>query len=355
MFLLFFLISFILSSFEEFFPDIELNESYSLSNYRYIFINNISSLYISNCLFFQITTEANGGVIFCQIYEINILLIEDCSFSQCQVTRYQGGAIYYDCPEGQFLMNRICSGYCYTKIGSSFQFAMISTSTLGKNSIYMSSIYKSSHDGYSRYHSFGLIFGNQIVQSLNQTNCQLCLFSSLYSFSSNSLILSYSTIFQNEAHVFICLYLASGYNNTIFNLNFINNSQSSNENGLVYNWGDSNTSILNSIFLNNILLKNSTLFYIESGNLNFFECQIDNFTHNTEFLESFTYLPTTTFDLTFYYNDSCNIIPSNLPPTPAQTIPPSPTGCSIYSCPIDYKSFSTILIDLILFRFLNIY
>jgi len=341
------------ASYDDFFPGKNPNEEYMTSNMRFELAQD-STYLIHDSFFFQMSHNNSGGIIFCDNLTNVSVVVEDCVFCQCSISGGMGGAIFFDCPSGDFVLNKVCAGYCYTRRGGSFQFAYITCGNENINYAAYLSIYKCSPEAQSRYHCIGFCNGNQTMKSLNVTSCIVHLFSATYHWNPSALLFDYSTIHNTFAEGFVCLYFAGGDENNMSHSNIVNNSQNYiYEYGVIYNWGEATTTIYKCVFFGNAIFGNQILFSNPSGELIVFDCDIDQqitTLANVTFAETKTY--SSTSSLTHYLNNSCLIHPSTWFPTPAQTMPPSPTECMIPTCNIsprrikvEYIALFTLLIN----------
>jgi predicted outer membrane repeat protein len=70
------------------------------------------NVYIYRCFFRDLSSESNGGAIYCS-NSVTLILIEQSSFISCTTSNYCGGGIYfYNDIGGESFLNEVCSFNC---------------------------------------------------------------------------------------------------------------------------------------------------------------------------------------------------------------------------------------------------
>ena len=219
------------------------------------------SFYITNCVFFNISSSSNGGAIFCEmnsgdlVYEV---LIEQSSFIYCHSSENYGALFF----EGDYhlAIKKVCAYMCYTANGKYYQFGYLASWTDDSfiNAFNDSSIAYSNKARYGLY-MFYLGCGNSMIFSLNSSKNACCLNSCLqyYYYTTiseynSACVVSFSSFTNNTTY-------DTGYCLTFDNLNenkfmgycnILNNVCMRFKKGIIYS--NRKLRIINSCILNNI-------------------------------------------------------------------------------------------------------
>ena len=83
------------------------------------------NIYVSLCQFIECKASSTGGAIYVSSTNYTKILIEQSSFSKCQVTYgYNGGAIYIG-SQGNCVLYGVCGYACCTTSVFSYQFCFV--------------------------------------------------------------------------------------------------------------------------------------------------------------------------------------------------------------------------------------
>ena len=307
-------------------------------------INRLDT-FIHDCFFTTISNPgAHGGVLSYSVSNVFMLIIR-CTFNNCFINGASicGGAIYFSCVNSSIIMNKICANDCYTIISSgnhgifgffsltssvSFSFKILDSSfsscSLTKRSTSYSTIYSSnsvqniinvnsSKNNAGRY-SFGFFSSSQAINflfcSIVDTN------SNTYNFYVSSQIISkfnYGNFVRNNpvsSTIIYSNYNAFSLENSIFEQN----------SGIIFS---GSLYVINcSIQHLALLINGGGIILSQSNCINHELCLMTTY----QFSHFETYLCPTM---------QLNILPTksylpclpNPSPTPAQTMPLSPSQC----------------------------
>ena len=321
---------FLLSSFEEFFP-LECNVRQHYNTHQDFY-------YCNNCFFNSINYAGSGGVFY--YYNAFIkFLCEKTTFSTITASGH-GGCIYFNCPNGQYVCNKICTLNTKTVTGHSGQFSYLIGQIHLKSHVFYTSLIQTGFLTNTHHSTITMQNGSQLIENTNFSK-NLVNHYIIYSYIASNLKMTFFTLDSNQGANFLIYYQATLGTPLISHLNFVNNSVPS-ANGLIQSYNIFHT-FQNSFFLNNtgflftgyLTASNcyiSHIYNITSGvnaivvpNLNCvndLSCMIN--THYIDFYSTYlcqipTPPPTT--------NPTLN--PQDL--TPCITLPPSPTSCIIES------------------------
>ena len=251
----------------------------NISNIRYN--TNYENFFLINCIFISLNfINSNGGAISVSLSTKSNMLINSCSFFNCNVgNSCLGGAIYFVSSNyGEFYMTLTCGNKCSTGSSSNGQFCFVTVSINKRNYHYMNSINLCANEyGSQRYQSYRVTSGEQNVNSLNSSNNLIVATSGFSTYSPTFLNLKYSNFMNSKTSIFVVLNILEGFNNTINNINLINNSQIDNSYGIIM-CGQQTTHICNLTILNSIFLNNNGKLFSCGALSNFFikDCSIDN-------------------------------------------------------------------------------
>ena len=179
---------------------------------------SIGNFYFNNLIFRHLSDSLNGGSISLSSSSLKIL-IEDCFFLNCSCN-LKGGAIFYDSPNGQFYINKVCGNYCYTLgsgINSQGQFSTHLTNSNYPIFFNLISISNSSPKNFlNRYDSISVHYGLNNFTNFNSSynnawrhSCQGSWYSTLtlkYLNMNNNTLESYACIGPSYGY-FYCSYI----------------------------------------------------------------------------------------------------------------------------------------------------
>jgi hypothetical protein len=219
------------------------------------------NIYVSNCLFNEITSSRSGGALYCK--SVTCLLIETSSFFSCTTSSDNGGAIYlFNSNNGECVLYEVCGNDCYSSFtgngDSRGQFAhiFIGNSAISKNYVNYSSIARCVIDNYYSKHMLRLKYGKICCPSINISMNKCYIASGIFCqpfVDSNSVVcsLSYSSFADNTASADMCIcFYSNGAQYKIKCCNIIRNTQND-----LNSWGlidaDGNLMIEDSCILEN--------------------------------------------------------------------------------------------------------
>ena len=287
------------SNFYEFF-----NENYELNSCNINRITNFgTNFYILYCIFQNFSIIGKGSTIFLNQFSTNFL-IEYSSFYFCSSSDI-GGAIFFETTlNGGFILNKICSYYCFTGISKYGQFFYSSLNNLNLNQInYLSISFCSPNHDIDRRDPFRQSGGNQKQFGINSSFNK--------AFYNNAFVVIYSTKFESKFNTFSNNIGKNNHASLLFQSSngFLNNSNIINSTsptyGIITVWTDGNYQLFNCIFYFNqnilfatanngiLLIKNS---YIYHDPNNYGSLLIhNNFNNNYIYFSSYKLLHYNTF------------------------------------------------------------
>jgi hypothetical protein len=218
-----------------------------------------STVYVSNCLFYNCAASGvNGGALCCTT--VNYLLVEYSFFFSCKASISQGGAIYFNNQNsGQCVFYGVCGfGCCCTYHSSSWgQFSWINTKddAVSKNyvnySLIANCINERADSSNTVNHGNGKIYCTSVNISRNKCNSRSVIL--CYPYSSSSTItcsMMYSSFSDNIAYDYICIWINRvSTKHEMKCCNVIRNTHSSSSYGLIHAYG--NLIIEDSCFIEN--------------------------------------------------------------------------------------------------------
>ena len=142
------------------------NFSLIFLNYNKRIINQIGNCYIINCNFYKFSTLEKGSTIYYFSNEINKILIENSQFINC-FSFNSGGAIYFDCLNGSFIIYKVCAINCTTSNNNFYNFLYFNVKINSLNKINYLTISKSASNLIYSDHIIQLNSGNQSFQFSN--------------------------------------------------------------------------------------------------------------------------------------------------------------------------------------------
>jgi len=343
------------------------------------------SFYIRDSVYEELYSTTRGAI---YVNGINIQLhVEETTFARCYITQtsasqgsiYQigynyytgGGAITYYCPSTDIVFAglsilRVCVSNCSSRnhfltyssysYYSEGQFLYAQAHNSQSININQTSVSLCSPNVGSGKSSISLVGGKVMINLLNSTKNYAQEISSNFISASFSLKFQFSSLINNIANSYGLIYINSVVltHPHIGNLNIINNSQLSSSSYLIMNPG-CQLSMKNCIFS---LYNQSHLFGGANVNqISLINCYFDNYNLNFTITPIFLEPNTQTSTYIFYHFGSylCPTpipLPTQdpqeytygLPPTPAQSLPRSPTECFVESS-LPVQSFGSILIS----------
>jgi hypothetical protein len=170
-----------------------------------------TSVHISNCLFRSITSESNGGALYCY-NSATYFLVESTSFFSCK-TSGEGGVIYFYHSSGQSVLHGVCGYDCCTTNSNSYQFGYIGVNNAvsSKNYVNYSSIVRCVNENSSPWHILALGYGKvcclSVNMSLNKIYCRSGITCWPSRDSSVTCSLTYSSFTDNYAAGSVCIVL----------------------------------------------------------------------------------------------------------------------------------------------------
>jgi hypothetical protein len=239
-----------------------------------------TNAYVHDCVFRSCTGSSNGGAICCGS-GVRRLLVEQSSFISCKTSGSYGGAIYFsNTGNGECVLSRICGFNCYsTNTGASWgQFAYLNpyNNYNYKNHVNDSTITRSSNQNLDVRYTLDLRNGNILCPSVNLSHSVCVYVPALYCDpSSDTCCISYSSIVNNTASNYMCIYLYdTASSHCIDTCNIINNKQTSSSIGIIY--AVANLLIKDSCILGNYI--ENTVFYEGSSSckITISNCTFDN-------------------------------------------------------------------------------
>jgi len=307
-------------------------------------VNFPSNFYVYESTFYRISLSS----IYMQATTTQNLAIDMCSFNNCSSTTH-GGAIFFDCSSGGSISLKAVCGYkCIAAAGQQGQFIYCTTATNKANLHLLTSIaYSNAPLGNNNLYALIINQGNCTIQNVNVSNNQHKQYSGIHC-SPTLFNTSYVTIFNNTVSAGYVYYITSSYAIVRFT-NFVMNNHSSN----------------GYIILGYHQLFDSCIFHdnypciFQGNNITLLECSVDH-KYSYVALISITLTkwrgPATSILMSHFSSQFC-FEPSPTPhqsecypePTPAQTMPPEPTDCSIQTNSGESRS----LVSLFQFLFIN--
>jgi len=195
-----------------------LNKTYYLQNMTRVFdLNEVDSIYISNCYFGDLICKENGAAIYINFYAFSLQIslssfVNCCSFSKQEVNT--GGAIHFSVYDGRFLLKNVCAKECISNNGL-FLYLDIDTNSSYLNSTSVSQ----SHHSIATTTSYAIIVKSQCDININ---CSYC-----YVFKGSFGLMDSYDIYIDYSEIINCLsneLILKGISADISWSNIINNS-----------------------------------------------------------------------------------------------------------------------------------
>ena len=165
-----------------------------------------SSVYVSNCLFNQLTTGDSAGALYCT--SATSFLIESSSFFSCKASLSRG-AINFDNNDAQSVLYGVCGHDCCLTKSNNFQFAYrgVNNDVSSKNCVNYSSIIRCVNGlstSYILYLKYGKICCPSVNSSMNK--CQYHSGITCYSsIDSSSFTCSFRNYLFSSNNAFGCI------------------------------------------------------------------------------------------------------------------------------------------------------
>lgn len=259
----------IYSSYSDFYsfnisPNENINNTIVFNNNFYILFCFFSNLIVSN---------ANGGAIQCSNVESKVL-IEFSSFYKCVVNNgYNGGAIYYNCPNGQNNLNKVCASNCETFSSTWYEGGHFIYSLSNNNYLHQllyTSLTECSKSSKSYCCSYVLLNGNQNFKNSNSSFNFAYVQSGGHFRSSNPTFVYYS-IYSNNKDDYSMLLFSNCLESFVKFSNIISNESPLGQ-GVIHSYFNL-INFDNCYFMNN----NNFLFYLNlNGQININNCFINH-------------------------------------------------------------------------------
>jgi predicted outer membrane repeat protein len=183
------------------------------------------SVYVSNCLFRDITSSSSGGALYCT--SITYLLVESTSFFSCKTSNGNGGAIYFYYSSGQCVLHGVCGYDCCTTDSSDHQFAyiLVNSAASSKNNVNYSSIVccVNVNARFTLYLYYGKIRYQSVNSSMNKCRGR----TGICCWPSGNCSFSYSSFVDNNATVDVCITCYGTNHFEIKSCNILRNTQNS--------------------------------------------------------------------------------------------------------------------------------
>jgi hypothetical protein len=221
-------------------------------------------VHILNCLFQSITATSDGGAVSCSS-SVTYLLVESSSFFSCKTSGDNGGAIYFwNKNNGQSVLHTVCGYDCACNDWGQHLCIWMSNNALTKNYVNYSSFSRCVNK--QKNEILAVYDGKVCFPSVNISMNKCYRYSGIYFATykdSNSVTcsLSYSSITDNSAANYICIYFwGTAANYEIKSCNILRNTQVSNSYGTIRS--DENLMIKDSCILENTA---TNIFYAYSS------------------------------------------------------------------------------------------
>ena len=270
------------------------------SNYMMNRIIPLRYVYLISKSFFINLFHENSSAIY---YENRIItmIIQESMFFNCTSIK-NGGAIYFNCPEGQFGFKFICASQCYTSTSNWGQFSIVFVSE--QNLIYSHYVSISKCSPINGYGNAPISFrnGNQSHYSCNSSLNFVFADSGIQCVNPNPSIISFCTFSNNKGSDRICVSMHAGIQTLQFS-NILNNN--SPNHGVIWTNGLASNIVQNCILINN----SGILFANYEGTMTVKSCWIEHNGFNkwsgiisTTLINSIT----NTLKITHYSSYFCN-------------------------------------------------
>jgi len=254
------------------------------------------------------------------------LYVENCMFFNCSA-QSNGGAININCPNGYFVMDKICGFNCFTESShGQFVYTYHALAILNYVSIHRCPGQYQTGTLYSPIYGYA---GNQNMTYCNSSYCYTYQHSICYMTSSNKIVQYFCSFTNNYATHSFGSYFTSNTNTFVLKSIFINNN--SPLYALIYS--DYQIQFEESIFMFNycILFNKATTLTFSVIN-----CFINRITAYALYTGSPVSAATTngytqTYNIAHFVSYYCNEQQSAQELTPCATLPAPPTSCGCQS------------------------
>ena len=309
-----------MSSFSFFYPGNNVNPLYIINNR--VSSSILDLFFILNSLFsFLNSNSQHGGAVFISTSDSIKFLVEKSFFNFCNVgNSLNGGGIYFSCNKGESVLSKICAYECFTgtRTGSWVgygQFSYILTKNIGINSLYYSTISKSSpnHD-IIRNHPILFYNGNTNLSSTNISNNKLAHSSGLFLYYIQNTFIDFCSISNNNSSENICIYIESK-SSIISKCNIINNNQFESTRGIITQGAFetlSNSTFQSCVFLYNAKIFNAKMFCIHSGQLFLNQCYSDSLSYNSLIFFQYNAISSTNTIFLFHFQTALCLVQNPL-------------------------------------------
>jgi hypothetical protein len=238
-----------------------------------------TGVYVSNCLFRDITSSSNGGALYCG--SATYILVESTSFFSCKTSQY-GGAIYISI-SGQSVLHKVC-GYDCNSTSNYCQFAhiQVNSDVSYKNNINYSSFVCCVGQSSNSWHIFRFYYGKicfpSVNVSLNKCNGRAIYCCPTVDSSSITCSFTYSSFADNIFTVRTCFcFDTGGANYGIKSCNILRNTQGSLDlEGTIYTFG-------NLMIEDSCILENKATYIFRQGSsytITLSNCTVDSTSNN---------------------------------------------------------------------------
>ena len=276
------------------------------------------SFLIHDSLFLYLTHTSSGSALYFATNVINVLL-ERSYFQDCnQQASNNGGALYFYSTTGSCSLEKICASRCYINSGTPLgHFGYILISNLEYIKMNYISIRNCAPNSLTPHSSLYLHNGIQKISGLNSSNNIGASYSSIISNTTKLLFIQYSSFINNFGTSTGLIRLWDGFN-SIVNTNFINNSQTATNTGIIRNDNSGITEFLYCYFFENT----RTYLFHNLGTMKILNSWSDFFCHVSSSVSYFSNNnPMTKIPISFYSTGQCiQEISINLSGTPLPTI-----------------------------------
>jgi hypothetical protein len=274
-----------INAWSDYFPGTNPTTTFDQQKYTLRQTPSVANVYISRCLFDQITSTSSGGAMHCTA--VIYLLIESSSFFSCKTSSSEGVIYFYNSGSEGCVLHKVCANDCCAGSGYSNQFGRIEVKNAAssKNYINYSSIARCVNENSGSWRTLYLWNGNICCPSVNisMNKCGYRTGFSCSPFPDSNFVtcsISYSSFTNNIALSYICIYFNNG--NAKYEMkccNILRNTQA-----------DLNTEGTFSLH-GNMLIKDSCIFennanyifyaYSSSYTFTLSNCTIDKITKST--------------------------------------------------------------------------
>jgi len=240
------------------------------------------------CFFAHLHAKGSNGGALCLTsgQELSIEMNNSVFFNCSVLEGYNGGGIYFYSPNhGNFSFIKVCAIECISKgfttgFNGHSQFIFAQVHNYGFIDLQYVSVAKCCPTILlTRWAGSTLYYGCHLISNTNFSNNKVEWHSAFVSRESTFLHADFITTARNSAITYGCLQLYNVGESSISQMNFVNNSQSSSQFGLLFSLSPSSL-IKDSVFSGNII-SGSSLFNGGSGTLRIISCYIDSYSYKS--------------------------------------------------------------------------